>query len=244
MNFKNLLVKINVRKTIILAVLLCVAILSLTIVSNIATKPETYAKTIESIDEKKATVMGLTTATAITSTALAMVPGDVTTPIANQILEMSTYLLMIVCVLVLEKSLLTVMGYVAFKILIPISCLLLGIFVFYKKELLKTIAVKLSIFALVIVMIVPLSMKIGDLIYSMNIATVEQVTTSVEEDLDSLDEEKEDQSWLDTILSKIKAGAEDVGEKAQKILNNFIDAIAVFIITYCVIPISVVFIMI
>lgn len=115
---------------IMLAIMLC----SVFIVSKFATSPEYYKGTMQSIDDKKATVMGITAGAATTSTILAAFPGDVTTPIANQIMQISSYLMIVVCVLVLEKSVLTVMGYLAFNILVPIACVLFGIHTFIRKE--------------------------------------------------------------------------------------------------------------
>jgi len=65
---------------------------------------------------------------------LASVVGDATTPVANEIMDISSYLLIVVCALVLEKSLLTVFGYIAFNILIPIACGLFAISVFAKRN--------------------------------------------------------------------------------------------------------------
>ena len=106
MDFKQLFSKGITRKSIAVALLLAIALLSIFVISKPATSAENYRSTIESIDEKKATVMGITATAAAASTALAAIPGDVTTPIANQIMEISSYLLIVVCVLVLEKSLL------------------------------------------------------------------------------------------------------------------------------------------
>lgn len=58
---------------------------------------------------------------------LAVIPGDATTPIADQIMELSGYLLIVVCVLVLEKALLTVCGFLAFKIFVPAVCVLIAL---------------------------------------------------------------------------------------------------------------------
>ena len=93
-----------ITKTIAVVLLVALAVLSVTVLADIATDPATYAATVESIDEKKATVMGVTATAVTASTALAAVPGDVTTPIANQILEISEYLFLVVCIFVLEKS--------------------------------------------------------------------------------------------------------------------------------------------
>ena len=137
MDFKQLLQKEITKKLIAVILLFAVALFSIFVISKPATSAENYRDTIESIDEKKATVMGISAAAAATSTALAAIPGDSTTPIANQIMEISSYLFIVVCMLVLEKSLLTVMGYLAFNLFIPIACALLGAYVFVKKHVLK-----------------------------------------------------------------------------------------------------------
>ena len=243
MKIKELLSKEIIKKMFCIILLLSVALLSIFVISKPATSPESYKSTIQSIDEKKATVMGITATAATASTVLAVIPGDVTNPIANQIMEISSYLLIVVCVLVLEKSLLTVMGYLSFNLLIPIACLLYGIYIFLKREILKILAIKFVVFALVIVSIIPLSIKISDLIYEANQTTIEQVTNDIDENIaeNSIDEEK---SWLESMLDKVKDGVSTAGEKAKQILNSFIDAIALFLITYCAIPIIVVLLVI
>ncbi len=240
---KDLLSKDITKKAICVLLLMSIALLSIFGISKIATSPETYTSTIESINEKKVTVALVTTAAATTATALSLIPGDSTTPVANQIMQISSYLFTVVCMLVLEKSLLTVMGYVSFNILIPLVCILLGFYIFTKKAVLKTLSIKLLILALVIVTIVPFSVKIGDLIYEINIGTIEQVTTTADIDLTD-DESQEDKSWLGNMLDKVKNSVANAGEKAKEILNKFIDAIAIFIITCCVIPIIVVLFMV
>ena len=82
-------------------------------------------------------------------------------------------------------------------------------------------------------------MKVSDLIYEANQATVEQLTSGLDQNIAKDDSQKEN-SWLDKILNNIKEGISDIGENAKQILNSFIDAIALFIIAYCVLPIIIV----
>ena len=107
MKMKALLSNVWSKKIICVVVLLSFALCSIFVFSKPATSPETYRTTIKSIDEKKATVMSVTATAAVASAMLGLIPGDATTPIANQIMEISSYLLIVVCVLFLEKSLLT-----------------------------------------------------------------------------------------------------------------------------------------
>ena len=131
------------------------------------------------------------------------------------------------------------MGFLSFKVLIPAACVLLILCVFVKKDILKMLAAKMIVFALVLVTIIPLSVKISDMIYEMNRDTVDVVITEVSEE----DSEK-DEGWLGSILNKIENTVSKAGEYSKKLLNKFVDAIALFVIVYCVIPVIVVFVVI
>ena len=72
------------QKCITAAVLLLVAILSITVVGKYASAPENHQKTIASLDEKKQTVMELTAASTVTSALITLLPGDTATPIAEK----------------------------------------------------------------------------------------------------------------------------------------------------------------
>ena len=107
---KNLYQKITV-----LTILFIIALLSVTVVSDYATSLEVHAVTLEELDEKKMTALGLTASVTAVSTAISAIPGDAATPIAEQISELTTPLLIIVCAIYLEKFLLTTLGYVSFE---------------------------------------------------------------------------------------------------------------------------------
>ena len=228
------------KKIFIVAICCVVALFSIFVLAKKASSPECYKKTIQSIDEKKATVMGVATTAAGASTALASVVGDATTPIANEIMDIGSYLIIVVCALVLEKSLLTVFGYIAFNILIPIACLIFAVSAFVKKDVLRLLSIKIGVFALVLATIIPFSLKISDLIYESNMSTVEDLNSKVEGiESEEKTSEDADKSWWDNLVDKVEEGATKVIDKAKQLLNNFIDVIALFIITYCVIPIIV-----
>lgn len=237
---KNILSKEIMKRMLVVILSLAIALVSIFVVAKRATSPDCYKNTIQSIDEKKAIVMAVTTAAAATSTALAAIPGDATTPIANQIMNISSYLLIVVCALVLEKSLLTVLGYLSFNILIPIACVLFAISMFAKRSLLKILSLKIVVFALVLSTVIPFSLKISDLIYESNMSTVEDLNSKVEGISDETKDEKETgKTWWDKLKDKVEDGVSKAGEQAKELVNNFIDVIALFVITYCAIPIIV-----
>lgn len=102
--------------------LILIAGFSFFFISKFVATPEFSASTVASLDEKKSTVMKLAAAAAASSTALSAIPGDATTPIANQIAGLTSYFIIILAALLLEKMLIAVVGHVAFSYLIPVAC--------------------------------------------------------------------------------------------------------------------------
>mgnify|MGYP000240661576 CR=1 FL=1 len=74
---------------------------------------------MEALEEKKITVMEMTAAVAASSIAVAAIPGDATTPLADQIAELGSYLMIAAGAVMLEKFLLAITGHAAFSLLIP-----------------------------------------------------------------------------------------------------------------------------
>ena len=243
--------KIDKKRIIAVIILVVITLISIFGVSKIASSNEFHTKSIQALDEKKVVVLELTAATAATSTAIALVPGDATTPLANQILQLSSYLLIVVGAILLEKVLLTLTGYIAFTFLIPIACLLYGIYLFVKKDILRSLAIKLAVFGIVIFMVIPISIQISNLIEdtyqeSINQTIEEAKNIENESEKENTNNESEEATGWNAFTSKAKEIVSDVGDnvsewihKGEKALSDFIDAIAILLITSCVIPILV-----
>ena len=231
------------NKIIITSIFVVFSLLSIFVISPWVSNPKFHSKTIETLDNKKMQVAGWTTGTVGAATVLALVPGDATTPLANQILQISSYFFIVIGALFLEKILLTLTGYIAFTFLIPISCLLFIIYLFYNNDALKRIAIRLTVFGLAIFLVVPTSIKISNVIESTYKTTINQSIEEVESTSKSATKESE---GLGGITSKIQEGISSIGtgvskviKKGEKMLSDLIDPLAVSIITTCIIPILV-----
>lgn len=232
---------------IYLVVLLVIALLSFNVVADKATAVETHQQALAQLEDKKMTALGLTASVTAVSTAISAIPGDVATPIAERISELTTPLLIIVCAIYLEKFLLTTVGYLSFKILIPAACALLALLVFMKNEaFMETIfkfAVKLAVFGIVIYFVIPASVKVTGMIESTFEETITQTYETVDEISEEAEkvteEEKETNAFLE-FLASIGDEATELVESVKNALSVFIDAVAVLIITTCVIPIAVI----
>ena len=90
------------QKQILLAILpIVIAILSFFVIAGVTSNVEFNAKTIQSLDEKKTTVMELTAASTAASAAITLIPGDVGTPIADKLADLSGYFLIVLCAIYL-----------------------------------------------------------------------------------------------------------------------------------------------
>ena len=218
---------------------------SVSVFAKICTNPETYRKTIQSIDEKKITVLGVSGAIAGAATLLASVPDDATTPLAEKMMDLSTYLIAVVCVLVLEKSLLTVFGAVACYVLFPAACVFALVFIIKSKKVFLSWSIKLSVLALAFLLLVPVSMRISDYIYEVNQVSFEQEAEEIIGSNETESETDENLPWYkklwNTVTEAVKETVDTAVEKGKKVLSEFIDAVSVFVIAYCVIPVFVVF---
>ena len=232
--------KFNLKNSLLTILLIIIALISILGIAPLAKSNKFHNNTIHSLDKKKITVTELTVACAGSSMALAAIPGDATTPVANKIMDLSSYLLVIIGVIFLEKILLTLTGYVTFTFLIPISCVLLGIYISWKCDILNKLAIKLSVFGIIIFITVPLSVQISNLIENSYQDTLNNAKTT---EIVAEEQEKDND---DSLLSKFKEGISNIGDnvselvkKGEQALSNFIDAIAILLITSCFIPIIV-----
>lgn len=214
-------------KTVIALILVAIISIGLSFVTS---RPETYKPVYEVLDEKRADALALSAGALALSAGVAAVPGDATTPIANQISNLTSYILLITCIIFLEKLLLTTMGFISFAIIIPIACLVWILFVMNKKENYKTLAIKLIAFALVVFALVPTSVMLTTLIEKSSFYN--EAETKIETAIET--EEEEEVGFFERFKDKTVEAVENAKKKA----NQFIDAIAIMIITTCAIPLG------
>ena len=229
--------KWDVRKLVAAGVLLVVGLVSFFWLAKTTADPAFHAASIAALDEKKVTAMELTAATAAGSVAISAVPGDATTPIANQISELSGYLLIVVGAIMLEKLLLSLTCYAAFQFLIPIACVLGIVYLFAHIEWCRVLARKFALFGIVICLIVPASIQVTRIVDET--FQIQQTVDDAEQAVEQPEDTEEEGSWFSQIGEAITGTVSDAVDQAEAALSRFIDAVAALLITTCVIPIAV-----
>lgn len=232
----------NKKTAIICAILLIAAIVSFFWIAGIASSEDSFTGTYNSLEEKRSNVTELMGVTAASSTAISILPGDAGTPIAEQLADLSGYFMFILAAIYLEKWMVTITGMLAFKIIIPASCLLLMAALLFTNDTLKVAGVKLICFALIMFAVVPASTIVTEKIDASYQASIQQTIEDTRNDAKEIQQtvnEDKDANALEKLLSKVKGGVSGQLEKFENTLNRITESIAVLIVTSCAIPIAV-----
>lgn len=253
------------QKKILFALIpIVIALLSFFVIARFTSSTEFNAKTIQSLDDKKTTVMELAAASTAASAAITLIPGDVGTPIANKLADLSSYFLIVLCAIYLEKYLVTITGYAAFKILVPIACVFFSGYLLWRKEILRVVAQKFLLFGLAVYLVIPASVKVADMIETTYASSIESTIETAKQTTDEIESETGESGQVDDkssneksqsdsdsdskenaggffsgLFNKVQEGVSTATANVENVLNNFIEVLAILLVTSCLIPILV-----
>ena len=253
------------QKKILFALIpIVIALLSFFVIARFTSSTEFNAKTIQSLDDKKTTVMELAAASTAASAAITLIPGDVGTQIANKLADLSSYFLIVLCAIYLEKYLVTITGYAAFKILVPIACVFFSGYLLWRKEILRVVAQKFLLFGLAVYLVIPASVKVADMIETTYASSIESTIETAKQTTDEIESETGESGQVDDkssneksqsdsdsdskenaggffsgLFNKVQEGVSTATANVENVLNNFIEALAILLVTSCLIPILV-----
>lgn len=203
--------------------------------------PEHIAPLTNSLNHTKTNVERLAAASTAASAALTLVPGDFATPIAEKLADMSFYFIWILAAVYLEKILVTIAGLLVFQIILPAGIIIQSAARHLSNISLRKFGYKLIALGLVLGFLAPVSVGTSNLIQNQYHLELEASVKAVEEGTatvrDNADETNEDSNLWDKIVSKVKGGAATLMDKLEAMLNNIIDAIAIYLVTTCFIPV-------
>ena len=216
--------------------LLIAIIISITILTPILSNPSVHKHSLNVIKESKEQATALSLTVTLASTAITMLPDDYGSAIADELSELSTPLLIIVCVLFFEQYLLTAMETLAFGFLIPIALICLIISLHSQRSSFRIVAYKLLLIAALCATIIPLS---AGLTYTIRDTFAESMA-SITSKIDEISVVFNNMLNADDVLKFLSSLASGVGEVldfAKDALGLLIDAVAILLITSCVIPV-------
>ncbi len=218
---------------------------------------ELNKNTITYLDEKKATALELCAGATALSAVITMIPGDTGTPIAEKLTDLSGYFLIVVSAIYLEKYLLTILGALTFQWLIPAAMIALALYFGIKKDVCWMLGVKILIFGVALYAVIPMSVHVSQLIYHTYQESIDATLTETEQMIsqtqeaadtqpDTQQETEETEGFFSGLIDKAKDTIDNAKnatgittERFKYMLNQFIDGLAVLIVTTCLIPVLV-----
>lgn len=226
---------------------------------------KTYEATIAALDEKRKVVMGLVTGSTAASAAMSVLPGDAGTPIAEKLADLSTDFLIVLAAIWLEKYLLTILGAASTRVLIPLAMVAFAAAVaLWGNEyhfILRRLASKLLLFAICLVVVVPTSVWISSQIESTYQSSLNDLTMTEEGDAGTGAATAEAATdgtatnattgtapdeggnmitnFVSSLFTQVGDGVTGLTQEAQNAFNGYIEALAMMIVTSCVIPVLV-----
>ncbi len=227
------------RKLLFCLILVLLALVSSLYLADRAASLESNQRILASIDKKSETVLKLTAASTLASAGISAIPGDTATPIAEKLADFTEYFLLVLCVLYAEKYLLAVVGLAAFRILIPCACLLLIVGMFWNPSVMRRLSLRVAVFALAIFLAIPASIGVSDIVYDTYQSSLEATVRETEKlnrETSELSDAGGDSGLLASILERLSETATSLADRAARLLNRYVESLAVLIVSSCVIP--------
>ena len=239
-----------------IAIAAILALVSIFVISPRVSSTAFFSGTIASLEKVRSVVLGLTGASTAASAAITLLPDDICSPIASQLMDLTDDFMIILCAVYFEKYMLTVIGYLSFTYIIPASMGLYAVNVFLRKERLRTLAIKLCVFGICAFLVIPVSVKVSELINETHRDSIQATISAAEESVTEIEAasksaeagkiQNEKKNVFQKLFEAVEGGLETISqnvtmvtEKLKRIVDNFIDALAVLIVTSCVIPLAI-----
>lgn len=184
--------------------------------SSVMTDLTTYVTS--ELDAMREIVVQLTAISTVSSTALTLLPGDIATPLAENLADISDYLLVVFAALWLQKYLFSSMGIIVLKFLIPagmtvlVFANLLDLFNVnpFLAEKIKFIGRRIAFFGAVIFLVVPTTLLITNQIedtyqstINQTIEQANQVQTEISDEVSDAEETSGETESPDNLLGQL-----------------------------------------
>lgn len=212
--------------------------------------PQTYEKTIMSLDKKSKGVVELSALTVGVSSAITALPGDTGTTVADHLMDLNSGLFIVMIALFLEKYLLTIIGEIVFYFIIPLAFIILAIGFLKNIPSLRLKFINIFLTGILLVTAVPTGIHIADQIediYNFSLENTIQEAKNIKEETEDAtnDATEEDSNFITGAISKVTDAISNavtgIVDKGETFLNTVTQSLAILIVTSCVIPLLIVF---
>lgn len=171
--------------------------------SKLFTSQAFVKQSVDTINEKQENVTALTGISIGSSFAVSLLPNNAGQAISEKLADLSGYLLLITIALYVGKWLIAIMGTVAFRVIIPIGCILLLMDSFFGIPALKKISWKVIVFALILFFLVPTSTWISNRIDDVSDASIAERVEQLDGDSSEIVTDTTETTGNETLKDKL-----------------------------------------
>ena len=234
------------KKVLKILLPLFILLASIFVCSNKVPEWEFVKESAKSLEKNEDTVITFSGATIATSVTITLLPDDFASPLASEIMDFNKYFLIILVAIFIEKILITEGIKVAFIFILPLSCIFYIISNYWKKEVMKSLAVKFAVVALLVAFVVPCSTHFAEYVGKNYMAYVDETIESttdgankIQNVMQSDDDNKNIFEKVSGVLAQAISGVQDMMDYFYSVIKKWIISVAILIVTNCVIPVCV-----
>ena len=235
-------------KILKLAALAIVVVICVVVIRPIVTNPATFQDSLDYLDEKKQNALMISTGTASASFIISMIPDDTGTPIAGELAKLSSRILVVISAILLERYLLTALGFFATCVIMPIACICGAFAVLSKtqsREKFREFAIRFLVVAICLVQIIPVACLCGKAIESTNKASIDAAmedARNANEIVQSIPQDTKEKGIFEKVsefFTGLWKSASEAYEWAKSVLSSFLSSVSVMIVTTIAIPLMI-----
>lgn len=226
---------------------ICIALLFIVVFAPLAASPENplAVRVNASVDRKITTTLELAGASSAAALAVSAIPDDTATPIAEKLADFGSGFLLVLCVLYFEKMMFGAVGYILCALIVPAVLLLFLLSEMWRRRALRIFAWCLIFSGILVWLMVPAGLWVSDFVYETQHETVQEIIAAagdlsleVEEGSEEVNGEEEG-NVVERIMTRVSSFSAEMVQKAKRLITGFLRALALMIVTACVIPVAV-----
>jgi predicted PurR-regulated permease PerM len=259
--------RVSRRSHVWAAVLVALALISVLLLTGVASSPQVIGGIQETLDGQQATVSTLAASATALSAGLSLVPEDALGSVADKLAEVSGWFVVIIASIIFQKILVTVSGTVAFGFIIPLACALGVVYIYSRRPGLRSLSLRFAALGLVICFAVPASILSSSAL-TTTYAEVEEASAAAaeaEEEAEAALERAEAAAQAESDTGGPNAGVlesigewfsdaagnvgnaiggalnalNDIKDDAVAALNSYTEKFALLVVTACIMPLVV-----
>ncbi len=203
-----------------------------------------FTDSVSTLEDTKETVAKFSVATLGAAVAITLLPDDYATPLADELADLSKYFILILGMVFFEKLLVLEGIPLVFQLVIPFVCALFAIYIVTRIDAVKTIASKILVLALTLIVVVPAGTRLSNTLCSDYMTYVEETIEDATTGTDKVNEisasDTTDKGFFDKVSSAFQtaiSGIKELYEYFRSIVKRCITSVAILIVSTCVIPV-------